>query len=118
MNFPSNTFGREIFIEEDALAVKNWMQLRRILLKGRTDSWEGMEMLWDHVFSKKLWVTPDEHPVLVTEHPLNNPRSREKVLEIMFEKFNVPATYLANTAVMSFFALSKGCLCTLFWLAV
>lgn len=46
-------------------------------------------------------VDPSEHPVLLTEPSWNTPANRERMAEILFEEFNVPAFYVANTGVLS-----------------
>ena len=57
--------------------------------------WEAMEKIWHHSYYNELRVSPDEHPVLMSEPPLNPRQNREKMAEILFEKFNVPSFYLA-----------------------
>ena len=42
-----------------------------------------------------------DHPILVTEPPWNTPANRERMAEIMFEEFQVPAFYIANTGVLN-----------------
>ena len=43
----------------------------------------------------------EEHPILVTEPAWNTPSNRERMAEIMFEEFQVPAFYIANTGVLN-----------------
>lgn len=52
-------------------------------------------------------VNPADHPVLLTEPPMNNLNNREKMAELMFETFNVPAMYISMQAVLSLYASGR-----------
>jgi actin-related protein len=62
-----------------------------------------MEAIYRHIF-EELKVNPKEHPVLLTESPLNPISNRIRTAEMMFETFGVPSLFFQSTAVLSLYA--------------
>ncbi len=67
---------------------------------GVVTDWDQMTEVWNHLIFEKLRdeFRPDEEAVLITEALLNPRQNREKIAEIMFETFNIPALQFATPA--------------------
>ncbi|KAF8077578.1 actin 1 [Lyophyllum atratum] len=98
---------REFYVGAEAQAKRGILNLRYPIEHGVIIDWDGMEKIWEHIFDQ-LHVSPEERPVLLTESPLNPRANREKMFEVMFETFNVPASYVAIQSVLSLYASGRG----------
>lgn len=98
---------KDMYFGDEAQAKRGVLRLSHPVNRGMVRDWEAMERLWEHIFDKELRVTIEEHPVLLTEPPLNPKINREKMVEIMFEGFEIPATYVAIQAVLSLYASGR-----------
>mmetsp|Transcript_23589 Transcript_23589/g.54915 ORF Transcript_23589/g.54915 Transcript_23589/m.54915 type:complete len:383 (+) Transcript_23589:93-1241(+) len=101
----------DYFVGEAALSKKGVLQLSYPVAHGIVKDWTDMEKVWHHTFFDVLRVNPEEHPVVITEAPLNPKKNRERMLEMLFEKFSVPASYVVIQAVMSLYSYGRttGC---------
>ncbi|KZT12962.1 actin-like protein Arp4p [Laetiporus sulphureus 93-53] len=84
------------------------MQVANPVQNGLITDFEPIPALISHALEVVMRCSPSEHPILVTEPAWNTPANRERMAEIMFEEFNVPAFYISNTGVLNAFAAGKG----------
>ena len=98
----------DIFIGPKAEEYRGLLNIRYPMEHGIVQDWNDMEKIWQYIYSKEQLSTfSEEHPVLLTEAPLNPRRNREKAAEIFFETFNVPALFVSMQAVLSLYATGR-----------
>jgi len=104
---------KDLYIGEEAQSKRGILNLKYPIDHGIITNWEDMEQIWYHTLYNELRVVPEEHPVLLTEAPMNPKNNREKMTEIMFETFNVPAMYISIQAVLSLYSSGRTTGCVL-----
>lgn len=72
-----------------------------ILTHGVVTNWDGLEELWHRILYQELCVCPEEVAVLATDAPLSPIANREKMAELLFEGFGVPAMLVLPRSLLA-----------------
>lgn len=80
------------------------MNVEYPVVAGRIQDIDKMKQIFLHLMNDVMQCTLEEHKVIVTEPPNNDPKIREQLIDLMFNEFRVPKLYLGNQAVLSLFA--------------
>jgi len=96
------------YIGDEAIKLMGVLNLNYPISAGIVESWEDMEKVWHHAFYNELRIAPNEAKgVLLTEAPRNPKQNREKMVQLMFETFEVKNIYVAIQAVMSLYSAGR-----------
>ena len=99
------------YVGDEALIKRGILEIRYPIEHGIVTNWDDMEKIWHYTFYNELRISIEEHPVMLTEAPMNPKANRERMAQIMFESFNVPAMYVSIQAVLSLYSAGRttGC---------
>lgn len=97
----------DTYIGDEAQIRRGVLTISYPLDHGVVTNWDDMEKVWHYAFYNELRVNPEEHPVMLTEAPMNPKVNRERMMTIMFESFNVPAIYVSIQAILALYAAGR-----------
>ncbi|KAH8297110.1 hypothetical protein KR093_008065 [Drosophila rubida] len=104
---PNNA--RKYYVDTNYVNVpRSQMEVQTYMKDGMIDNWELFEKVIDYAYANVIQSEPEYHPVLFSEASWNVRNNREKLTELMFEKYNVPAFFLVKNAVLAAFSSGRA----------
>jgi len=96
---------KDLMVGDEASQLRHMLQVGYPMENGIVRNWDDMLHVWDYTFGpEKMNVTPGECKVMLTEPPMNPVRNRERMVEVMFEKYGFAGAYVAIQAVLTLYA--------------
>ncbi|KAK3786090.1 hypothetical protein RRG08_045477 [Elysia crispata] len=102
-------FNSNNYIGDEAQDKRELLTLNYPMEHGIVVNWDNMEKIWNHMFHSELRISPPDHPMLFSEPPFNPKGNREKLIQVMFETYQVPAFHLAFEAALCLMSLGRNC---------
>ncbi|CAI2372170.1 unnamed protein product [Moneuplotes crassus] len=98
---------KDCFVGDEAQQKRGVCTLSYPIKSGMIKDWDGMQKIWDYTFYNELRIETENHPVLLTEAPLNPKQNRENMCRIMFEEYDFPSMYIQIQAVLSLYSAGR-----------
>ncbi|CAH8589037.1 unnamed protein product [Schistosoma mattheei] len=92
------------FVGEHANVLRNELILNCPIANGIVTDIDGLSLVWYYMFMKELRTNPENHPVLISEYPLLPKFNREKLAEMVFEKFHMPGLFFTDQSALALYA--------------
>ncbi|KAH8236246.1 actin-like protein 6B [Drosophila serrata] len=106
---PNNSDQRKYYVDTNYVNVpRSHMEVQTYMKDGMIDNWDLFEKVIDYAYANVIQSEPEYHPVLFSEASWNVRNNREKLTELMFEKYNVPAFFLVKNAVLAAFSSGRA----------
>jgi actin-related protein len=102
--------GGMISVAEDALTKQKFLTLRHPIEQGQITNWDDMERIWEYGLLTAN-APLESIRLLLTECYTHELKKRERITEILFEKFNLNSIYLGLQPVLALYGegYANGC---------
>eukprot|EP00755_Sulcionema_specki_P003020 Sspe_Gene.119579::Locus_115871_Transcript_1_1_Confidence_1.000_Length_1165::g.119579::m.119579/K05692/ACTB_G1; actin beta/gamma 1 len=94
-------------VGDEAMANRGKNSVARLLEKHQVPNWDNWEHAVHHIFYNVLRVAPEERVVLFSLSTLAEDALSERMAQVLFETFSVPAFYIADDLVLSMYASGR-----------
>ncbi|XP_047178592.1 actin-related protein 2-like isoform X1 [Vigna umbellata] len=95
---------KDIVVGESCADLRHQLDVSYPVNNGIVQNWDDMCHIWDHAFYNELKINPPDCKILLTDPPLNPSKNREKMVEMMFEKYNFAGVFIQIQAVLTLYA--------------
>ena len=95
---------KDIMICDETYDVRPYLDLQLPVEHGVVKNWDDECLVMDYVIRNKLKINPTEHPILITEAPLNPLENKKKMLEVYLEQFGFTGLQVAPQALLVLYA--------------
>ncbi|OQR78276.1 Actin-related protein 2, partial [Tropilaelaps mercedesae] len=96
---------QHVAVGDEASRSRSILNVNYPMERGAVRNWDEMIEVWNYAFGpQKMNVEPADSKILLTEPPMGCRRSRERMVEIMFENYGFDAVYVAMQAILTLYA--------------
>jgi len=103
--------GKQYLVGRSQFYRRDHMRISHPVRNGLVEDWDAVEAVWSYALGSHLRVDPKDHPLMVSEPTFQPAGDREKMLQLMFERFAAPATFLCKSSVLTAFSAGRATAC-------
>ena len=96
----------EKFFGDLAYKHRGLCKLSYPIQNGIVTNWNDVIQLWQYLYNDILQVDKTQHPVLITETPLNPISNRIRISQIYLEYFTAPSIYFIPPSVLALLSIT------------
>ena len=95
---------KDVMVCDETYPCRQYLDMQLPVEYGVVKNWDDECLVLDYIIKNKLKIDPKEHPILITEAPLNPIENKKKMLEVFLERFGFQGLQIAPSALLVLYA--------------